>query len=96
MTCAQKLSPAKPLAFEVASVEGGSTMTTDAGQRVEAGHLTSLRIVRRDKHKTHLALGVLGSVAVAALLDQHRGSHGRVRPVRHQPLRERVAAQLPP
>ena len=56
------------LAFEVASVEGGSTMTSDAGQRVEAGDLTSLRIVRRDKHKTHVALGVLGSVAVAALL----------------------------
>lgn len=56
------------LAFEVTSVEGGSTMTTDAGQRVEAGDLTSLQIVRRDKHKTHVALGVLGSVAVAAFL----------------------------
>ena len=56
------------LSFEVASVEGGSTMTTDAGQRVEADDLTSLRIVRRDKHKTQLALGVLGGVAVAALL----------------------------
>ena len=56
------------LAFEVVSVESGSTMTTDEGRRVEAGDLTSLRIVRRDKHKTHLALGVIGSVAVAALL----------------------------
>ena len=43
-------------------------MTTDAGQRVDAGDLTSLRIVRRDKHKTRVALGVLGSVAVAAFL----------------------------
>jgi hypothetical protein len=56
------------LAFEVASVEGGSAMTTDEGQRVEVGDLTSLRIVRRDKHKTQVALGVLGGVAVAAFL----------------------------
>ena len=60
------------LAFEVASVEGGSTMTTDAGQRVEAGDLTSLQIVRRDKHKTHVALRVLGGVAVAGFPDQHQ------------------------
>ncbi len=56
------------LAFEVANVESGSAMTTDAGERVEAGDLTSLRVVRRDKQKTHLALGVLGGVAVAAFL----------------------------
>lgn len=43
-------------------------MTTYAGERVEAGHLTSLKIARRDPHKTHLVFGVLGGVAVAAFL----------------------------
>jgi hypothetical protein len=56
------------LAFGVASVEGGSIMSTDAGQRVEAGDLTSLRIARRDKQKTRMVLGVLGGVLAAGVI----------------------------
>jgi hypothetical protein len=56
------------LSFEVASVEGGSTLIGDAGERVAAGDLESLEVVRRDKHKTHVALAVLGGVVAAGLI----------------------------
>ena len=56
------------LAFEVVNVEGGSAMTSDGGRRVVAGDLASLLVTRRDKHKTQVALSVLGGVLAAAWL----------------------------
>jgi hypothetical protein len=56
------------LAFEVVSVEGGSSMTSASGIRVEAADLTSLQIARRDKHKAQMAFSVIGGVLAAALL----------------------------
>lgn len=58
----------RALSFEVTGVEGGSTLIGDSGERVAAGDLESLEVVRRDKHKTHVALAVLGGVVAAGLI----------------------------
>ena len=59
------------LAFQVVSVEGGSSMTSASGIRVEAADLASLQIARRDNYKTQMALSVIGGVLAAALLIQN-------------------------
>lgn len=58
----------RALSFEVANVEDGSTLIAASGERVAVGELESLEIGRRDKHKTHVALAVLGGVVAAGLI----------------------------
>ena len=59
------------LAFEVVSVEGGTSMTSASGIRIAATDLASLQIARRDPQKTQMALSVIGGVLAAALLIQN-------------------------
>ena len=58
----------RAVSFEVVGVDGDGALIADSGERIAVEALESIEIARRDKHKTHVALAVVGGVVAAALI----------------------------